>query len=61
MEITRKPLGWFKTKPQARQDFGDPAELSNFGESVKERQQSSVGALADGDAQVSGRKGGHKR
>jgi hypothetical protein len=38
MESTRKPVSWFKTKPQARQDFGDPAEPRNFDGSVRHRQ-----------------------
>lgn len=47
-EITRKPLTWFKVKPQARQNLGSDVDLKNLGKSLRERQLSPVGALPDG-------------
>ena len=47
-EITRKPLTWFKVKPQTRSDLGSEIELKNLGKSLRERQLSPVGAMADG-------------
>lgn len=49
MDVVRKPLTWFKVPPQIRQDLGSEAELRNLGESLRERQLSSLGALANGD------------
>jgi ParB family transcriptional regulator, chromosome partitioning protein len=48
MEITRRPLDWFKTKPQARESLGDEAELRQLGLSIKARQLSAVGAHVSG-------------
>jgi hypothetical protein len=47
-ELARNPLSCLKVKPQTRQSDDDSAELRKFGESAEERQQSPVGALADG-------------
>ena len=47
-EITRKPLAWFKVKPQTRQNLGSEVDLKNLGKSLRERQLSPVGATADG-------------
>jgi hypothetical protein len=48
-EITRKPLSFFKILPQFRTDLGSESELKNLGESLRVRQLSPVGALADGE------------
>lgn len=47
-EITRKPLAWFKVKPQTRLSLGSEVDLKNLGRSLRERQLSPVGALPDG-------------
>jgi ParB family transcriptional regulator, chromosome partitioning protein len=47
--ITRKPLEWFDTDSQARQDLGPESELRNLGESVGQRQLSPVGAWEKGE------------
>jgi len=52
METTRRPLDWFKTKPQARQNFCDPAKLGDCGESVVERQRSPVGCFSRWDVDL---------
>jgi ParB-like chromosome segregation protein Spo0J len=51
MEITttRKPLPWFDTNAQARQDLGTELELKNLGDSVGQRQLSPVGAWDKGE------------
>lgn len=46
--ITRKPLAWFKVNPQTRQNLGSEVDLRNLGRSLRERQLSPVGAMADG-------------
>jgi ParB family chromosome partitioning protein len=46
-KLERKPLAWFKTKPQARKEF-DEAELRQLGESLKVRQLQPVLARSDG-------------
>jgi len=46
-EIVKKPLGWFKAKPQARKRF-DEKELRQLGESLKVRQLQPVVCLPDG-------------
>ena len=48
-EMTRKPLSWFKTNPQVRSDLGNESDLRNLGESLRVRQLSPLGALADGE------------
>ena len=51
MEITttRKPVPWFDTNAQARQNLGTELELRNLGDSVGQRQLSPVGAWDKGD------------
>lgn len=46
-EITRKPLSWFKLRPQARKKF-DEDGLRRLGESLKRRQVMPVLAQPDG-------------
>lgn len=48
-ETTRKPLSWFKVSPQVRMDLGSEVDLKNLGESLRTRQLSPVGAMADGE------------
>lgn len=48
-ETTRKPLSWFKENPQVRNNLGSENDLRNLGESLRNRQLSPVGALADGE------------
>jgi ParB family transcriptional regulator, chromosome partitioning protein len=46
-QTVKKPLSWFKTRPQARKRF-DESELKQLGESLKVRQLQPVVCLPDG-------------
>jgi ParB family chromosome partitioning protein len=46
-QITTKPVNWFRTNPQARQQY-DEAELRRLGESLRKRQLQPVLARTDG-------------
>lgn len=48
-ETTRKPLSWFKTAQNIRENLGDEIELRNLGESMRTGQISPVGAFLDGE------------
>jgi ParB family transcriptional regulator, chromosome partitioning protein len=45
-EVIKKPVGWFKTRPQARKRF-DENELRQLGESLKVRQLQPLVCLPD--------------
>jgi ParB/RepB/Spo0J family partition protein len=46
-QVGKKPLSWFKTRPQARKRF-DERELRQLGESLRARQLQPVVCLPDG-------------
>jgi ParB family chromosome partitioning protein len=46
-QVVKKPVSWFKTRPQARKRFDD-AELRRLGESLKVRQLQPLVCLPDG-------------
>jgi ParB family transcriptional regulator, chromosome partitioning protein len=55
LTLTRKPLAWFKPKPQVRTQFDD-AEARRLGESMKVKQLQPVVAMPDGTLLVGERR-----